>query len=197
MTNQWMLWILWNWDSDFAVQAIDFWLFATVISLITLTAALSRYFKCQNTFVLVFFFNLYCKCIQTWQAFSKIHLDVKAAVSLISIPNSLNLCLYAFFFFFHLLLRVQSAARLSPPPLGGSFISRGGKEDSNHCAHPRALRLPITWATRDIWQLEEQGWCPRMDSIVCRKISRVKENAFLAWRVLGFYKSMWDSAAPG
>lgn len=92
-----MLWILWNQDYDFAVQAIDSWLFATVISLITITAALSRSFKCQNT---DFFLNLYYKCIQTWQAFSKIHLDVKAAVSLISIPNSLNLCLYAFFFFF-------------------------------------------------------------------------------------------------
>lgn len=47
VTNQWMQ-ILWNQDFDFAVQVTDSQLFATVISLITTTVALSRHFKCQN-----------------------------------------------------------------------------------------------------------------------------------------------------
>lgn len=95
VTNQWMQ-ILWNPDFDFAVQVIDSQLFATVISLITTTVALNRHFKCQNR---DFFFNwiLYYGCIQTWQASSTSHLTVKAAVSLISMPNSLNSCPYAFF----------------------------------------------------------------------------------------------------
>lgn len=56
VTNQWMQ-ILWNPDFDFAVQVIDSQLFATVISLITTTVALSRHFKCQNrNFFLIEFY---------------------------------------------------------------------------------------------------------------------------------------------
>lgn len=179
-----MLWILWNGDFDFVVQAIDSWLFAIAIRLITITVALSRHSTCQNRDF--FFLILYYNCIQTWQAFSTVHLDVKAAVSLISMPNSLNSCPYAFFFY--LLFRTQSTAQLSTLPLGGNFISRGGKEDSNHCSPPGVLRIfPSSWAPGDIWQLEKQCWCLGVDSIVCIKICRVQEKAF---------PDFWDSINP-